>query len=166
LQIIRPSIDVAIVIGLDAVRVAVKLQIDPEAGVRENGVAEQGVVDGAGVVHPDSGEKGITVRSAPAIKGDDVARVRVRPAHGIVVTVNGDPTGGVAQRLCACDIGADDVTLDEVARGILSEGQGRVAIVARNKIAGRRAGSGCQSAEVATRDASIEIHAKVRIAEG
>jgi hypothetical protein len=55
LQIVRPGIDIAIVIGLDAVGVAVKLQIDPEAGVRENGVAEDRVVDRGGVMHPDSG---------------------------------------------------------------------------------------------------------------
>src|ERR1043166_4454880 len=45
LQIIRPGIEIAIVIRVDAVGVAVKLQVDPEAGIRENGVAKNGVVD-------------------------------------------------------------------------------------------------------------------------
>src|SRR5436309_12689602 len=58
LQIVWPGIDIAIVIGLDAVRVAVNLQIDPEAGVRENGVAEHGVADGACVMQPNSGTGG------------------------------------------------------------------------------------------------------------
>ena len=87
MQIIRTGIGIAIVIGLDAVRVAVKLQIDPEAGIRENGVAEQGVVDGAGVMHPNSGARGTTHRSA-AVEGDDVARACVRAAYGVAWTVN------------------------------------------------------------------------------
>ena len=88
MQIIRPGIHIAIVIGLDAVGVAVKLQIDPEAGVRENGVAENGVVDGGGVMHPDSGARGITHRSAAAIEGDDVALPSARAAYHVVVAVN------------------------------------------------------------------------------
>jgi len=68
LQIVWARIDIAIVIGLDAVGVAVKLQIDPEAGVRENGVAEDGVVDGAGVMHPDSGEKALHIGVPPPLK--------------------------------------------------------------------------------------------------
>jgi len=79
------------------------------------------------------------------------------------MTVNGDPARGVAQRLCACDIGADDVTLDKVAGGVLSEDHTRVAIVARDQIAGRRAGSSCQAADDGIGDATIEIHANVRV---
>ncbi len=166
LQVVWAGIDIAIVIGLDAVGVAVKLQIDPEAGIRENGVAEDGVVGGSGVMHPDSGEKGTTHRSAPAVEGDDVARVRVGAAYGIVMTVNGDPARGVAQRLCACDIGADYVTLDKVAGGVLSEDHTRVAIVAGDEITGRRPRSGCQPADYITRAAGIEIHASVGIRQG
>ena len=88
LQIVWPGIGIAIVIGLDAVGVAVKLQIDPEAGVRENGISKDGVVDGGGVMHPDSGKKGITHRSIAAVEGDDVARACVRAAYGVAWTVN------------------------------------------------------------------------------
>lgn len=88
MQIIRPGIDIAIVVGLDAVGVAVKLQIDPEAGVGENGVAEDGVVDGGSVVHPNSGETWTTHRSAAAVEGDDVALAGSRAANGVIVAVN------------------------------------------------------------------------------
>src|SRR5215831_14742211 len=110
LQIIRAWARITMDNGLDAVGVAVILQIDPEAGIRENGVAEQGVVDSGVVMHPDSGKKGTTAHQiAPAVEGNDVACVRVGAAHGVVVPVNEDPAS-VAQRLCACDIGADYVT--------------------------------------------------------
>ena len=88
LQIVRPSIDIAIVIGLDAVGVAVKLQIDPEAGVRENGISKDGVVYGGGVMHPDSGTRGTTHRRAASVEGDDVARASGRAADGVIGTVN------------------------------------------------------------------------------
>ncbi len=88
LQIVRPGIGIAIVIGLDAVGIAVKLQIDPEAGVRENGISKDGVVDGGGVMHPESGKKGITHRSIAAVEGDDVARACVRAADGVIVAAN------------------------------------------------------------------------------
>lgn len=166
MQIIRPGIDIAIVIGLDAVGVAVILQIDTEAGVRETGVTQDSVVDRAGVMNPDSGARSITHRSAPAIEGDDVARVSGRTANSVIMSVNLYAARGIAQRLCACDIGADDVTLNEVAGGVLSEDQTRVAIVARDQIARRRAGSSCQASDGAVRDASIEIHAKVWITQG
>ena len=165
MQTIRPSIDIAIVIGFDTVWVAVKHQIDPEAGVRENLVADQRVVDGGSVMHLDSGVTGIAHRRAAAVEGDDVARVRVGAAHGVVMTANEDPAR-VAQRLCACDIGANDVTLDEIAGGVLCKDHTCVAIVARDQIPGRRAWSGCQAADNAIRDASIEIHANVGITEG
>jgi hypothetical protein len=74
--------------GLHAVGVAVILQIDPEAGVRENGISKDGVVYGGGVMHKDSGKKSITHRSAAAVEGDDVPRASGRAAHGIVVAVN------------------------------------------------------------------------------
>lgn len=116
-------------------------------------------------MHPDSGVEGVT-HWAAAVEGDDVARVWVRPAYRVVMTVNCDAARDVAKRLCACDIGSDDVTLNEIAGGVLSEGHTRVAIVARNQIAGRRAGSSCQAADLGPRDASIETQAKIGITEG
>ena len=127
MKIIRPGIHIAIVIRLDAIGVAIKLQIDPEADVRENGVAQQGVVNGGGVMHPDPGAKGIT--GYAAVEGDNVARVRVGAPHGVVVPVN-ENSARVAQRLCACDIGADDVALDEVVRTEESEDETGVASIA------------------------------------
>src|SRR5690349_21345722 len=62
LQTIRPGARIAMDDGLHAVRVAVKLQIDPEAGVGEDRVAEDCVVDRGSVMHPDSGKKSITHR--------------------------------------------------------------------------------------------------------
>jgi hypothetical protein len=88
LQIIWSGIDIATVVGLDAVGVAVKLQVDPEARVREDGISKNGVVDGAGIMHPDAGETGVTHRSAAAVKGDDVTRATNRAAYGVAWTVN------------------------------------------------------------------------------
>src|SRR5215831_1809127 len=106
LQIIRAWARITMDNGLVAAGVAVILQIDPEAGIREHGVAEQGVVDGRGVMHPDSGKKGTTApQIGPAVEGDDVARASSRAAHCVVVTINEDPAS-VAHRLCARDIGA------------------------------------------------------------
>src|ERR671935_3152077 len=117
-------------------------------------------------MHPDSGERGITHRRAAAVEGDDVARLSHRAAHGVVVAVvNGDPARGVAQRLCACDIGADDITLDEVAGRVLSEDHTRVAIVARDQIARRVAGLSRLATDEVTRDATVEIHANVWISQ-
>src|SRR5262249_42097650 len=100
LQIIWVGVCVAIVVRLDAVGVAVILQIDPEAGVRENGVAEQSVVDAPSVIPPDPGKKGITHRGPPAVEGDDVTRVRVSAAYGVVMTIDQD-AAQITQRLCA-----------------------------------------------------------------
>src|SRR5437867_12408857 len=114
-------------------------------------------------MHQDSGEKATTHRGAPAVEGDDVARVRVGAAYGIVMTVNGDPARGVAQRGCACDIGADYVTLDKVAGGGLSADHTRVAIVAGDEMTGRRPRSGGQPADYMTRAAGSENQAAVGI---
>ena len=54
MQAIRSGITIAIVVGLDAIGIAVELQIDPEAGVRENGISKNGIFNRDGVVHPDS----------------------------------------------------------------------------------------------------------------
>src|SRR6516165_8549813 len=77
------------------------------------------------------------------------------------MAVNSEPAREVAQRLCACDIRADDVTLDDVAGAVLPEGHTRVAIVARDQIARRSAGSGCEAAYKCVRDATIETQANV-----
>jgi hypothetical protein len=78
-------------------------------------------------MHPDSGAKGITRDGA--VEGDDVARVRVGAAHGVVVTVN-ENSARVGQRLCACDIGANDVALDKVGGTVESEDETGVASIA------------------------------------
>src|SRR5690349_8880196 len=46
LQVVWTGVAIAIVVGLDAVRVAIVLQVDPEPGIRENGVAQDCVVNG------------------------------------------------------------------------------------------------------------------------
>jgi hypothetical protein len=112
LQIVWPGIDIAIVIGLDAVRVAVKLQIDPEAGVREDGISKDRVVDGRRVMHPDSGIEGTTHGSAAAVESDDVPRAGVGAADGVIGPVNLNTARKVRQRLSAGNVGADDVAFD------------------------------------------------------
>src|SRR5262249_11587361 len=116
-------------------------------------------------MHLDSGDTGITNRSAAAVEGDDVPRVRVCAAYGVIVTVN-QYALPVAQRLCACDIGSDDVTLDEVAGTVGSEKHSIGTIIARDQIAGRRTGGSCQAADHSIRDETIEVQANVRITEG
>src|SRR5262249_15822858 len=148
LQVIRSGIDIAIVIGLDAIGIAVELQIDAEAGVREDRVAKNGVVNRAGVMHKDSCDTGVTHRSAAAIEGYDVARVSVRAADGVVVTIDQD-AARIAQGLCASNIGANNVALDEVAGGVLSDDYTKVASagVGGDQIAGWRTRSSCQTAD-------------------
>jgi hypothetical protein len=153
--------------GIDAIHVAIRLQIDPEACVREDRISKNGVVDGAGVMHPDSGETG-NAYGGGAVEGDNVGRSDGRAAHGVVVPVNQyalPRLDATHERLRASDIGADDVTLDNVAGTVGSENQTRVAnaTVARDQIAGRRAGSGCQAPDKRIQDAAIEIHANVRV---
>ena len=128
------------VVRLDAIGIAVILQIDPEVGVRENKVAEQRVVDRGVVMHPDSSAKR-AARDA-AVEGDDVARPRGRAAYRVIVPVNKN-AARVGQRLRACDIGPDDITLDEVAGTVESDDYTGVASIARDQIARRRAGSSC-----------------------
>ena len=165
LQTIRPGAGIAMDDGLHTVGVAVKLQVDPEAGVRENGVAEDCVVDGGVVMHPDSGEKGITHRSAAAVEGDDVARVGGGAAYRIVVTVNNDPARRVGQRLSAGDVGADNIALDEVAGAAGSEDNTGVASIAGDQIAGRCTRSSCQAADEVIGGA-IDVYACVRVRQG
>ena len=63
-------------------------------------------------MHPDSGGRGITDRSAAAVEGDDVARVRIRAAYSVAGTINLNAGRKVPQRLSAGDVGTDDVALD------------------------------------------------------
>src|SRR4029077_15857505 len=141
---------IAVMIGRDtAPGIAGGLQIDAEAGVREDGVAENGVVDVPGV-YPDaySGTKAI---AGSTVEGDDVARAGDHAAHGVVVA------GGAAvinyvnahlwisRRLSACDIRADNVALDEIARP--TGHVHTIDTIARDQIPRRRAGRSCQSAD-------------------
>src|SRR6516164_2608522 len=101
---------------LHAVLVAVILQIDSEAGIRENGIAQQGVVDGRGVMHPDSGKKGTTAHQiGSAVEGDDVASTCCGATYRIAGSVADEDAARIAQWLCACDIRPDDIALDEGA---------------------------------------------------
>src|SRR5207302_5398625 len=105
---------VAMVIGRDAARsIGVNVQIDPQTAVRENRVTKHGVVDRSVARYPYSDEIGRTTHSA--IECDDVACVSGRAAHCTVVTANINAAHGVAQWICPCDIGADDVALDNRA---------------------------------------------------
>ena len=90
-------------------------------------------------------------------------RVGVCAAHGVVVPVNLNATREIAKSVCTCDIGTDDVALDEIAGTARSEDHTKVAIVARDQIAGRRAGISCQTADQVTREATIEIQTNVWI---
>src|SRR5262249_10922955 len=107
-------------------------------------------------------DTGITHRSAATVEGDDVARVSVRAADGVVVTIDQD-AARIAQRLGAGNIGANNVALEEVAGGVLSDDYTKVAIagIARDQIARGGAGSGCEAADKCVRHASIEIQANV-----
>ena len=66
--------------------------------------------------------------------------------------------------MCASDVGADDVALDEIADGVLSEDDTAGAI-ARDQVAGRRTGTSCQAPDEVVRDAIIEIQANVWIGQ-
>src|SRR5262249_36181988 len=166
LQIIRPGARITMDNGLDAVGVAVILQIDPEAGIRENGVAEQRVVDGGGVMHPDSGKKGTTAHQiASAVEGDDVASTCCGATYRIAGSVADEEAARIAQWLCACDIRPDDVAREGGAGGAGPEDHPSFADVARDQIAGRCTGSSRQPADDVIRRA-IDIDAYIWIAQG
>src|SRR5262249_53490841 len=113
-------------------------------------------------MHKDSCDTGITHRSAAAVEGDDVARVSVRAADSVVVTIDQD-AARIAQRLCAGNIGANNVALEEIAGGVLSDDYTKVASagIGRDQIARRRTGTSCQTADHSISDATIEIQANV-----
>jgi hypothetical protein len=84
LQMIWASDIIAVMIGRDiATGIAGGLQIDAEAGIREDGVPENGVVNVPGV-WPD-GYSGTKEIACSAVEGDDVACAGDRAANGIVV---------------------------------------------------------------------------------
>jgi hypothetical protein len=90
LQIIRAGVGIAVVIGCHAARVfGATNKIDSETAVREDGIAENGVVDrGDGGVSDHY--PGVIHITRAAVKGDDVARANGRAANGIVVAINGN----------------------------------------------------------------------------
>src|SRR4029077_6076276 len=138
---------------VNAIGRAGDLQLDAEAEIRENGVAENGVVD-VPVPGVCSDHYSVTKEIARpiAVEGDDVARAGGRAANGVVVA--GVAAGinyqnallVIAQRLSACEIGADDVALDEIARRA-GHFHTSPRVTARDHIPRRRAGSSCQSAD-------------------
>jgi hypothetical protein len=161
LQIIRTGIGIAVVIGRNAaIAFGATNQIDSQAAVREDGITEDGVVNGAcatGYCHSD-----VIWRSTHgAVEGDDVTRAASCAAYGVAVTTDQD-AAQIAQGLCAGDVGADDVALDKIALGTTYD-HTIVATTAGDQIAGRRTGSGCQAADDVIRDAAIDIHASVWI---
>src|SRR5712692_2776648 len=85
-----------------------RLQIDAETGMREDGVAENGVVDVPGVYL--DGYSGTKAIARSTIEGDDVARAGGRATNGVVVAgvaavINHENAHLViAQRVSACDI--------------------------------------------------------------
>jgi len=112
LQIVWAGDIVAVVICCDAARtIEGNDQIDAKAAIREDGVTQDGVVNRA--VATDN-YAGVTYAALTAVEGDDVTRTRDRAAHGCIMTGNEDALV-VAQRLCACDIRADDVALNKCA---------------------------------------------------
>ena len=64
--------------------------------------------------------------------------------------------------MCACDVSPDDIALDEVAGGVDSPEDHTTGAIARDQIAGRRAGSSCQAADDVIRSA-IGVHADIWI---
>jgi len=83
LQVIKPGIAIAMVIGCHAARVfGATNEIDADADVRENRVAENGVVDAGSDLY-SAGES--TITPSRTVEGDDVARASGRAAYGVVV---------------------------------------------------------------------------------
>jgi hypothetical protein len=152
LQIVWAAIDVATIIGCHAARgLGATNQINADADVRENGVTENGVVDVRveGCDLYSAGES--TVAPSRTVEGDDVALPSARAANGVVVAgvaavirhINGEVV--IAQRLSACDIRADNVALDKIARR--AGHQHTSPAIGRDQIPRRRAGRSCQSAD-------------------
>jgi len=110
LQIIRPCIDVAMIVGGDAaVAIECDGQIDAEPAVRKDGVTQYCVVNGG--IATDN-YAGIIYIAPAAIKGDDVTRTRDCAAHGRIMTANED-TLVITQGFCACDIRTDNIALNK-----------------------------------------------------
>ena len=114
MQVVWAGDIIAVVIGRDAARaIGVNIQVDPQTAIRENRVTKHGVVDRSVAKYPYSDE--IRGTTHAAVECDDVACVRGRAAHCTVVTANRNAAHGVAQWICPCDVGADDVALDDRA---------------------------------------------------
>ena len=114
LQIIRARIGIARVVG----RHAVAFQVDAQAGVGENRIAQDRV---AGGVESDDRD---AVRS---VSGDEVAVARGNPSNRVVerfaAAIAGDAVDEhtrqtVAQELVSGDIGSDAVSLDDIEIGV------------------------------------------------
>src|SRR4029077_6395815 len=145
LKIIRAGARVAMDVHCDAARaLGAAEQIDSETAVGENRVAEDGVVDGS--VAGDAYSDEIWSTTHGAVEGDDVARAGGRAAYRVVMTINLD-ADRVAQGLRACDIGADDVTLDDSALNRAAKSPTKVTIITRDEITWRRPRRGCQPAD-------------------
>jgi len=163
LQIIRPGIDIAIVVGGDAaIAIEGKGQIDADTAIRENGVAEDGIVDGSVASYNHPGAIYITLT---AIEGDDVTRVSSATPHRRVVTRNVNPRPGVSQWLCPADVSANNVPLNQSVRCRGSENVQTNAAIAGDQITGRRAGSSYQPADDVIGTA-VDTDAFVRIGQG
>src|SRR5690606_20581498 len=95
-------------------------EVDPEAAVAVDAVAEDGVTD-AGVAEVHAGLR---------VVGDHVARALLRPADDVAggVALKRDAVA-VAEPLGALGVGADDVARDDVARGSEADDDAGAAVV-------------------------------------
>lgn len=161
LQIVRPGIGVATIIGCHEARgLGATKQIDADAGIRENGVAENGVVDVRGGCDLYS----LTIATAwrNTVEGDNVALSSARAANGVAnaavagVINYGNSRPVIAQRLSACHIRANEVALDEIARA--AGHIHTIDAITRDQIPRRRARRSCGSADdiVVCRDRDAE----------
>src|SRR5438876_4229491 len=159
LQVVWSGIHIAIIIRCDAaVAIGLNDQIDPEAAIREDRIAKNGVVDGS--VARDAYSDEIWSTTHGAVEGDDVAYAAHCAADCVVVTNNAD-SDRVDQGLCAGDIGTDDVTLDDSAVNIAAKKHTKVTVIARDEVTRWRARSCRQSADDIIRAADIETDSTV-----
>ena len=89
-------------------------QIDPETAIGKDGVTQDGIADSVATSYYYSGV--ICVTLDLSIESNDVACARLRATdrrepHSRICP----PRGGLPQRLRACDIGTNDVALDDLA---------------------------------------------------
>jgi hypothetical protein len=151
LQVVRARISVAGVVGRDAV----VPQIDPEAAVAVDGVAEERVAGARRRPRADPVAADVVGDQVPGAGGD--------PADGVVrgVEGDGDSAGGVADPCRAGRVRPDEVPGDDVVRGVQVVDPHSLAAVAGEHVAPRR-----PSPDGVARGRGVDVDAVLGVGEG